>query len=237
MDEAKRKAFLGRLSRALGREEIPTYVAPYDYSRGPQATQYQDLSHEEVVTMFKVEAERLGTKLIETTSAGLGAVLQEEIRTRGGGMVVYPSSEEVEQYNLGAAFGAMSPEEATFYQWDASKGREANIEVAKDASIGVTFPMMGIAETATVIQPSTEESGRSLGLLPLTHISVLREDTIVPRMTQSMKALTDVYRQDPSSFPTNIVHISGPSNTADIELVRVVGVHGPINVTFILVKD
>lgn len=236
MDQAKKQAFLGRLSRALGRDSIPTSVTPFDFSKGPQETMYSDLSHEQVVQMFKTEAERLGTKLIEVDASQVGQALVDEIVARGGGSVVYPKSAEVETYGLEAAFQQLGEDQATFYQWDATKGREANINVAKDSNIGITFPILGIAETATVIQPSTEESGRSLGLLPLTHISVLREDTIHPRMTQTMAELAEIYRNDPAKFPTNVVHISGPSNTADIELVRVVGVHGPINVTFILVK-
>lgn len=236
MDQAKKQAFLGRLSRALGRDSIPTSVTPFDFSKGPQETMYSDLSHEQVVEMFKTEAERLGTKLIEVEESQLAQALVDEIIVRGGGSVVYPKSAEVENYGLEAAFKQLGEDQATFYQWDATKGREANINVAKDSNIGITFPILGIAETATVIQPSTEESGRSLGLLPLTHISVLREDTIHPRMTQTMAELAKIYRNDPAKFPTNVVHISGPSNTADIELVRVVGVHGPINVTFILVK-
>ena len=236
MDQAKKQAFLGRLSRALGRDSIPTSVTPFDFSKGPQETMYSDLSHEQVIEMFKTEAERLGTKLIEMEASQLSQALVDEIVARGGGSVVYPKSAEVETYGLEAAFQQLGEDQATFYQWDATKGREANINVAKDSNIGITFPILGIAETATVIQPSTEESGRSLGLLPLTHISVLREDTIHPRMTQTMAELAEIYRNDPAKFPTNVVHISGPSNTADIELVRVVGVHGPINVTFILVK-
>ena len=236
MDQAKKQAFLGRLSRALGRESIPTSVTPFDFSKGPQETMYSDLSHEQVIEMFKTEAERLGTKLIEVEASQVGQTLVDEIVARGGGSVVYPKSAEVETYGLEAAFQQLGEDQATFYQWDATKGREANINVAKDSNIGITFPILGIAETATVIQPSTEESGRSLGLLPLTHISILREDTIYPRMTQTMAELAKIYRNDPAKFPTNVVHISGPSNTADIELVRVVGVHGPINVTFILVK-
>ena len=236
MDQAKKQAFLGRLSRALGRDSIPTSVTPFDFSKGPQETMYSDLSHEQVVEMFKTEAERLGTKLIEVEESQLAQALVDEIIVRGGGSVVYPKSAEVENYGLEAAFKQLSEDQATFYQWDATKGREANINVAKDSNIGITFPILGIAETATVIQPSTEESGRSLGLLPLTHISVLRTENIHPRMTQTMAELAKIYRNDPAQFPTNVVHISGPSNTADIELVRVVGVHGPINVTFILVK-
>lgn len=236
MDQAKKQAFLGRLSRALGRDSIPTSVTPFDFSKGPQETMYSDLSHEQVIEMFKTEAERLGTKLIEVEASQVGQTLVDEIVARGGGSVVYPKSAEVETYGLEAAFQQLGEDQATFYQWDATKGHEANINVAKDSNIGITFPILGIAETATVIQPSTEESGRSLGLLPLTHISILREDTIYPRMTQTMAELAKIYRNDPAKFPTNVVHISGPSNTADIELVRVVGVHGPINVTFILVK-
>ena len=236
MDQAKKQAFLGRLSRALGRDSIPTSVTPFDFSKGPQETMYSNLSHEQVVQMFKTEAERLGTKLIEVEESQLAQALVDEIVVRGGGSVVYPKSAEVETYGLEAAFKQLGEDQATFYQWDATKGREANINVAKDSNIGITFPILGIAETATVIQPSTEESGRSLGLLPLTHIAVLRTENIHPRMTQTMAELAKIYRNDPAKFPTNVVHISGPSNTADIELVRVVGVHGPINVTFILVK-
>ena len=236
MDQAKKQAFLGRLSRALGRDSIPTSVTPFDFSKGPQETMYSDLSHEQVIEMFKTEAERLGTKLIEVEESQLAQALVDEIVARGGGSVVYPKSAEVENYGLEAAFKQLGEDQATFYQWDATKGREANINVAKDSNIGITFPILGIAETATVIQPSAEESGRSLGLLPLTHISVLSTKNIHPRMTQTMAELAKIYRNDPAKFPTNVVHISGPSNTADIELVRVVGVHGPINVTFILVK-
>ena len=45
----------------------------------------------------------------------------------------------------------------------------------------------GIAETATVVQASGEESGRAISLLPTTHIAVLYTDTINPRMTQTME--------------------------------------------------
>ena len=33
MDDVKRKAFFSRISHALGRKEIPTFVAPYPYEK------------------------------------------------------------------------------------------------------------------------------------------------------------------------------------------------------------
>ena len=128
MDQAKKQAFLGRLSRALGRDSIPTSVTPFDFSKGPQETMYSDLSHEQVVQMFKTEAERLGTKLIEVDASQVGQALVDEIVARGGGSVVYPKSAEVETYGLEAAFQQLGEDQATFYQWDATKGREANIK-------------------------------------------------------------------------------------------------------------
>lgn len=236
MDEAKRKAFFHRISHVLGRSEIPNYVAPYAYQKGPQGKMYADMTQEQIIDMFKAECEKVGTKYIVTDEASLAGTILNEIQERGGGKVIYPCTDEVEQYGLKDAFATVGEDVAHFVQWDPAKGRQANIDEAKVAEIGITFPILGIAETATVIQPSMQESGRSIGLLPLTHIAVLRTDSIVPRMTQSMALLADAYRENPADFPSNVVHISGPSNTADIELVRVVGVHGPINVTFILVE-
>lgn len=235
MDQAKKQAFLSRVSRSLGRKELPEFVTPFPYEKGPQYKLYQGATHEEIVEKFKAECDKVGTKYIETTEAQLGEILLAEIQARGGGKVIYPNSAEIEQYKLKEAFATVTDGSAEFVLWDASLGREANILNAQDAQVGITFPILGIAETATIVQPSGVESGRSVGLLPITHIAVLRKDAIVPRMTQSMALLKEAFQADSGDFPSNIVHISGPSNTADIELVRVVGVHGPINVTFILV--
>lgn len=235
MDEAKRKAFLGRVSKALGRTDLPPAPQPYDLSKGPQQSLYQGVTQDELIAKFKLECDKVGTKYIETAEDKVGEALLQAIEEAGGGKVIYPDTAEIEEYRLEDTFGAVPAEKATFIKWDAALGRDANIENAQDAQAGITFPVMGIAETATILQPSGIESGRSIGLLPITHIAVLHKSNIVPRMTQSMAALSEAYQANPADFPSNLVHISGPSNTADIELVRVVGVHGPINVTYVLV--
>ena len=75
---------------------------------------------------------------------------------------------QMDEFGLNKAFeDAEGKDGLTFVKWDASKGREYNINNAQDANIGITFPLMGIAETATLVQPMISGSGRSVGLLPI----------------------------------------------------------------------
>ena len=239
MDEVKRNQFVARLSRALGRDQVPTSVPAFDYSHGPQETMFKELSREQVITMFKEQCERVGTKFVDTTPDKLGETIMAVIEERGNGKIIFPSTSEVEEYKLKELFekdAASNGGVRTYFQWDPAKGREENISNTANADIGITFPFCGIAETATVVQASCEESGRAISLLPETHVAVLYTDTINPRMTQTMEHLAERYHNDPSKFPTNICLISGPSRTADIELVTVDGAHGPIQVTYVLVN-
>ena len=78
------------------------------------------------------------------------------------------------------------------------------------------------------------ESGRSICTIPASHIAVVHQSKIFARMGDALEALKRDYQ---GALPSNITIISGPSATADIELVRVVGVHGPIHTAIVFVED
>lgn len=113
--------------------------------------------------------------------------------------------------------------------WDAAKG-DASIGAALEATYGITYATGGIAETGTVVQPCGPKCGRAVSLLPLVHIAVVDAETIEPTMLEVMKGL------EGTDLPSQVCFISGPSATADIELVRVEGVHGPMYVHYVVVE-
>ena len=102
-----------------------------------------------------------------------------------------------------------------------------------DAAAGaMTGSLLAIAETGTIVLDSGPGQGRrALTLLPDYHLCVVRESAIVGIMPEAIALLhPHVLQGAPITF------FSGPSATADIELDRVEGVHGPRTLDVIVVS-
>ena len=94
----------------------------------------------------------------------------------------------------------------------------------------LTEATLGIAETGTfVLQSVAGQGSRALSLLPDYHLCVLRETDIVQRVPEAFAKL-----QATAMLPATFV--SGPSATADIEMTRIKGVHGPRFLDVLLVR-
>jgi L-lactate dehydrogenase complex protein LldG len=85
----------------------------------------------------------------------------------------------------------------------------------------LTAASLAIAETGTVVLQSVPGQGRrAVSLVPDYHLCVVRAEDVVETVSQGMARLGATTR-----LPTTFV--SGPSATADIEMTRIKGVHGP----------
>jgi L-lactate dehydrogenase complex protein LldG len=102
---------------------------------------------------------------------------------------------------------------------------------ALDTSEGaLTACTVAIAFTGTIVLTHTAHEGRrALTLIPDYHLCIVREDQVVQTVPEGIRMLRD-FRTRP------ITTISGPSATADIEMTRIKGVHGPRTLDVILVS-
>ncbi|HWA88383.1 MAG TPA: LUD domain-containing protein [Opitutus sp.] len=97
---------------------------------------------------------------------------------------------------------------------------EATFERARvdDYQFGITAAMGAIAETGTLLLSDRSTSSRLAALAPWVHVAVVRRERIFPDFVTAIAAFGD----DP-----NIIWVTGPSKTADIEGILIEGVHGP----------
>ncbi|MAF64835.1 MAG: hypothetical protein CMJ84_04155 [Planctomycetes bacterium] len=101
-----------------------------------------------------------------------------------------------------------------------------------EADLGASGVQHAIAETGTLVLETRSERNRLVSLLPPRHVAVLHADDILATLGDALAAV------DPGgtgAASRAVTFISGPSRTADIELVLVVGVHGPRELSVILI--
>jgi L-lactate dehydrogenase complex protein LldG len=93
----------------------------------------------------------------------------------------------------------------------------------------LTGSTVAIAETGTVVLQNVAGQGRrAVTLVPDYHLCVVRVEDVVETVPEAMERL-----QATAGLATTFV--SGPSATADIEMTRIKGVHGPRFLDVILV--
>lgn len=119
-----------------------------------------------------------------------------------------------------APMGQHLKEKARWHTFD--QPLDACRETLFEADCGVTTSIGAIADTASVVLVPGPEEPRSLSLVPPVHLVVVERKELHATLGHFLK--TEKYQTE---MPTNLVLVSGPSRTGDIELVLTIGVHGP----------
>jgi len=118
---------------------------------------------------------------------------------------------------------------------------QANIELltenlrdhAARLHTGFTRADWGIADTGTMVLDSSSEDLRLATMLSETHIAVLP----LSRLRATSADLEEELNRLAQSPPRYLAFITGASRTADIERVLTLGVHGPLELHLLLLKD
>ena len=167
---------------------------------------------------LKLMIERLreyDAEVVECAPAELPATIKTQLAASGHHSFVAPEGRPVEW-------------QAASFDWKIDR-QLTTAEIEKVEGV-VTAASCGIADSGTIVlHHSASEGRRVVSLLPDWHLIILRSSQVVETLPEYFARC-----QQP---PNLVTWISGPSATADIEMTRIKGVHGPRFLNVILVHD
>lgn len=114
--------------------------------------------------------------------------------------------------------------------WPAAPDTKSVLFNQTDAAL--TLSAGAIAETGSILLIPNENEPRSLSLIPPTHLVIVEEEKIYPNLSGYFASPAF-----PETMPTNLVLVSGPSKTADIQQTLAYGAHGPARLVVFLVAE
>jgi len=211
-----RRQVLDRI-RAASRNSVPG-VAQALHADSVIARDYVRRGSMSAEAKLERMAERLreyDAEVVECQPEGLIAAIHAQLKASGKRTFVAPDG--VPQEWLAPGFG-----------WMIDGGFAAD-EIERADGV-VTACFCGVAESGTIVlHHGPMEGRRVITLLPDWHLCVLRASQIVETLPE--------YFDRCENPPALVTWISGPSATADIEMTRIKGVHGPRFLNVVMVRD
>jgi L-lactate dehydrogenase complex protein LldG len=239
---SSREAVLGRIRAATRNSATTAEQAAGAYAMLPR--EYVRRGSMSAEALLKRMAERLreyDAEVVECGPEELGATIAAQLQSSGRHIFVAPPG-------VPSAWLVPAAWQIKGFEWNIDHGLSAG-EIERAEGV-VTASFCGVAESGTIVLHHSETEGRRvITLLPDWHLCVLRASQIVETLPEyfdrcevrergSKGAREQEAREQETEEPPRLVTwISGPSATADIEMTRIKGVHGPRFLHVILVRD
>lgn len=168
-------------------------------------------------TMKNVNTQVIGVRAHDWQTALCRVIQQKKIHS-----LVLPMATDHGKIATAALQSAFSDQEnLTLYSFDHA------LEAWKDTlfnevEASFTDARCGIADTGSLVLWPDQDQPRSMSLVPPIHIVLFDATLLYSNFHEAMTAL-----KMQENMPTNVLLISGPSKTADIQLTLAYGAHGP----------
>ncbi len=185
-----------------------------------------ELSRDERVAKLKRLMEAMHAEVVVSDVGNWTAALKQILRKRALNGLLYAPGTALGDA-LEAAWECDLPPLVGYVE-DVEQYKERLFAI--DA--GITLTKGGLADVGALILWPDANEPRLMSLVPAIHIAVLEARNIHDSLAEAMRR--EGWAQN---MPTNALLISGPSKTADIELVLTFGVHGPKELIVLIVDD
>ncbi len=151
-------------------------------------------------------------------------------RERGAERLVRWDVEELEEMGVDEPLAEAGVEVAVWRDLEDFR------EVAGKADIGLSTARWAIAETGSLVIEGGPGRGRTVTLLPPTHVAVVPVDRMLRTVPEAIgKYAGGEAGGEADGLPANVTFHTGPSRSGDIEMSIFVGMHGPGDVHVVLV--
>lgn len=211
-----RSVILASIRLSLEAAQPPASIAA-EYAAIPRTyAQFSTLSRPALLELFTDRLLEYDAGVYHRTAAAIPATIAEILTSRSKQGLAIPAGLPSEW--LPAGFTFTEADLFDVYQVDKTEGI-------------LTACTVAIAETGSIVlQNAAAQGPRILSLVPDYHLCIVFADQVVATVPEAFARL-----EATSTLPTTF--ISGPSATADIEMTRIKGVHGPRFFDVILVDD
>lgn len=92
--------------------------------------------------------------------------------------------------------------------------------------LGLTYAQAALVDSGSLVLVAGAQRPRAVSLLPPTHVCLVPRQALAPDVS-ALPQLLRAHASPEGLLPSCLNLVTGPSSTADIELVLVRGVHGP----------
>ncbi len=217
-----REQFLARISQSLRLAYLP--AASPEHPGSFQGYQFQ--ADAPVAQMAESFARELGAlsgyvHLVEEAESVV-AVIREILQKHQASQILAWDEASLGLPWLGDALTAAGITLIRHHLDVEADERKAALAALDGVRVGLTGAQGGLADTGTLALVSGPGRGRLASLLPPVHIALLPTQKLYPSLPAFLAANPTAVVES-----SNLVLITGPSRTADIELTLSMGVHGP----------
>ena len=197
---------------------------------GASVVSEPSLSQDELIAHFTAEAEALTVVVHRVADDALAvSKVRDEIVRRGPRVLAWDDKWLNCQGLPDALRTSGITLESCWLPRDAAERRQRLAEL-DDVAVGLTGAVAGLADTGSLALVSGPGRGRIASLLPPLHIAVLRVSQLHATYAAFLAAHPGI-----EDVGSNLVLVTGPSRTADIEMTLTRGVHGPGEVHVVLI--
>jgi L-lactate dehydrogenase complex protein LldG len=232
MTAERRDWILGSLRDALRRTQLPDassdHPGPFPFAR--PAPSPGDAA---LVLRFGEELEALHGAMHHVASeADACAIVLDIVKRNGADRVLTWDPRWIACPGLVAALESAGIEVVNPGRHTGESDRREVVDAIEPIAVGLTGALAGLADTGSLVLAAGSGRSRMASLLPPVHIAVLPQARLYATLPAFLAA-----NRGAAGETSNLVLVTGPSRTADIEMTLTHGVHGPREVHVIVVAD